>query len=212
LGTRNYQCEETKRFLPMRVAVSGTHCCGKSTLIDEFLLAHPDFIHEPEPYTVLLEDYGEVFAAEPSPDDFYRQLEFNVERLRLYKRGQRVIFERSPVDFLAYLLALNDVRRGEGTARLIERSLGMVMDAIQLLDLIVFLSLNDEDGRVMSDSEDPELRSAVNCRLVGIYNDDDFSLFTSRRPVVLEAMGSTAQRLRMLESALRAQLAEWEAG
>ena len=196
----------------MRVAVSGTHCCGKSTLIDEFLLAHPDFTHEPEPYAVLEEDYGEVFAAEPSPDDFYRQLEFNVDRLRRYQPGERVIFERSPVDFLAYLLALNDLRRGESTMRRIERSLGMMMEAIQLLDLIVFVRLNDEDGIVMSDSEDPELRRAVNDRLAGIFNDHDFNLFTSDRPVVLEAMGSTTQRLRMLESALRAHPLRQEAG
>lgn len=192
----------------MRVAVSGTHCSGKSTLIDQFLLVHTDFTHEPEPYTVLQEEYGEVFAAEPSPEDFYRQLEFNVDQLRRYQSGAQVIFERSPVDFLAYLLALNDVRRGEGTTWLIEESLGMVRAAIQLLDLIVFLPLNDEDGIVMSDSEDPELRGAVNCRLVGIFNDDDFKLFTSHRPVVLEATGSTAQRLRTLESALEAQLSK----
>ena len=209
---RNYKCEETKRFPPMRVAISGTHCCGKSTLIDQFLLAHPDFTHEPEPYTLLEEGYGEVFAAEPSSDDFYRQLEFNLDRLRRYQSGQRVIFERSPVDFLAYMLALNDVRRGEGTTRLIGRSLGMVMEAIELLDLIVFLPLNDEDDNVMSDWEDPELRGAVNRRLEGIFNDDDYNLFTSHSPEVLEAKGSTAQRLRMLESALRAQLREGEAG
>jgi hypothetical protein len=190
----------------MRVAVSGTHCSGKSTLIDEFLLAHPDFTHEPEPYTVLAEDYGEVFAAEPSPDDFYRQLEFNVDRLRRYQSGDRVIFERSPVDFLAYMLALNAMRRSEGAAQLIKRSLGMVLDAIQLLDLIVFLPLDEEDGIAISDSENPELRSAVNGRLVDIFNNDDFNLLISQRPVVLEAMGSTAQRLRMLENALRALL------
>ncbi|MEP7274548.1 MAG: hypothetical protein ABI882_23865, partial [Acidobacteriota bacterium] len=69
----------------MRVAISGTHSCGKSTLVDEFLLVHPDFTHEPEPYTVLEEDYGEVFAAEPSPEDFFRQLEFNIDRLRSYQ-------------------------------------------------------------------------------------------------------------------------------
>ena len=194
----------------MRVAVSGTHCCGKSTLIDVFLLAHPDFTHEPEPYTVLVEDYGEVFAAEPSLDDFYRQLEFNIDRLRRYQSGQRVIFERSPVDFLAYMLALNDVRRGEDAARLIERSLGMVMDSIRLLDLIVFLPLRDEDDIAMSDAEDPELRDAVNCRLVEIFNDDDYNLFASRRPESLEAMGSTAQRLGMIEKALEAHMAEGE--
>lgn len=195
----------------MRIAVSGTHCCGKSTLIDEFLLAYPDFIHEPEPYTVLEEDYGEVFGAEPSADDFYRQLEFNVGRLRRYQPGQRVIFERSPVDFLAYMFAL-DVGRGDGTSHLIETSLGMVADGIQHLDWIVFLPLNDVDGIVMSDSEDPELRSAVNSRLVGILIDDDLNLFTYNRPVILEAAGSTTQRLRMLESALGAKTWEGEAG
>ena len=114
----------------MRIAVSGTHCCGKSTLIDQFLLAHQDFAHEPEPYTVLEEDYGEVFAAEPSAEDFYRQLEFNVSRLRSYGVGERVIYERSPVDFLAYLLALDDLRRDEEASRLGDRSLGIVREAI----------------------------------------------------------------------------------
>ena len=47
----------------MRVAISGTHACGKSTLIDEFLLVHPEFTHEPEPYTVLDEDYGRPNSA-----------------------------------------------------------------------------------------------------------------------------------------------------
>jgi len=41
----------------MRIAVSGTHGTGKSTLIDEFLGAHPDFVHEPEPYAVMVDDF-----------------------------------------------------------------------------------------------------------------------------------------------------------
>jgi hypothetical protein len=186
----------------MKVAVSGTHCCGKTTLIERFLLAHPDFAHEPEPYIVLQEDYGDVFAAEPSAEDFYRQLEFNIDRLQEYPSGERVIFERSPVDFLAYLLALKEVGRGESATGLIQGALDMVKEAIQHLDLIVFLPLNDEDGMGMPESEDPELRSAVNDCLVGLFNEGDFNLFTLQRPIVLEAIGSTAQRLRMMESAL----------
>jgi hypothetical protein len=187
----------------MRVAISGTHCCGKSTLISEFLIAHPDFAHEPEPYLVLQEDYGEIFASEPSVDDFYRQLEFQIDRLRCYKLGDLVIYERSPVDFFAYLLALNELYKDRQSMRLVESSHDIVVDAIQLLDLIVFLPLNDnDDGTIMPDSEDPELRSAVNERLVSIYNDDDFRLFISDKPLIIEATGSTAQRLRMLESAL----------
>jgi hypothetical protein len=188
----------------MRVAISGTHCSGKSTLIDEFLLTHPDFAHEPEPYTVLEEDYGEAFAAHPSPEDFYRQLEFNVDRLRRYRSGKRVIFERCPVDFLAYMLALDDLQRNNEPMELVETSLGIVTEAVKLLDLILFLPLDDVDhvGNAMSDSEDPELRAAVNRRLEGIVSDDDFNLFAAHRPEVLEARDSTAQRLRTLEGFL----------
>ena len=187
----------------MRVAVSGTHCCGKSTLIDAFLLDHPDFTHEPEPYVVLQEEHGEVFGGEPSLDDFYRQLEFNVDRLRLYGSGDRVIYERSPVDFLAYMMALNDLRRDRESVRLVETSLAIVRDAIHLIDLIVFLPLEDDDaGAMVPDSEDPELRKEVDTRLVGILRDDDFNLFSAPSPMILEARGSTAGRLRTLEGSL----------
>lgn len=95
----------------MRIAISGTHCCGKSTLIEAFRLRHRDYVHEPEAYEALQEFYGEGFGDEPTADDFYRQLEYQVDRLRQYGVGDRVIFERSPVDYLAYLLALGDLDR-----------------------------------------------------------------------------------------------------
>jgi predicted ATPase len=168
----------------MRIAVSGTHCCGKSTLIAEFLSAHPDFAHEPEPYVVLVEDYGEEFSAEPCAEDFYRQLQFNVERLSRYQHGDKVIFERSPIDFLAYLMVLNSdvVDEAERIAR----------KAILDLDLIMFLPLDSKD---VSDDEYPRLRRAVDERLEEIFADWDCTS-------VLESKGSTAERLQMIENAM----------
>ena len=81
----------------MRIAVAGTHGVGKSTLIEEFLRLHPEFEYEPEPYAVMVEDYGEEFSAEPCVEDFLRQLEFNLERLG--QHSENVIYERCPLDF-----------------------------------------------------------------------------------------------------------------
>ena len=106
---------------------------GKTTLIDEFLRAHPDFAHEPEPYITLVEDFGEEFSSEPCADDFYRQLEFNVDRLRRHSRGERVIYERSPVDFLAYILTLKDLNRHDVDSGLVKAALGLVLDGIRNL-------------------------------------------------------------------------------
>ena len=51
----------------MRIAVSGTHCSGKSTLLQDFAAAHRDYESVPEPYELLDEP------------DFRRQLELSVE-------------------------------------------------------------------------------------------------------------------------------------
>ena len=184
----------------MRIAISGTHCSGKSTLIDVFLVAHPDYRYEPEPYEAL-QDRGEVFAAEPDADDFYRQLEYSIERLQVCRPGDRVIFERSPLDFVAYLLALDDLNRYTANRLLSKRSIEKVRESIPLLDVVVFLPI-DESGIVVPDEEDAELRTAVAKRLEQILIDDDLDLFSNKRPVVIELSGATAARLRLLESAL----------
>jgi AAA domain len=192
----------------MRIAVSGTHCCGKSTLIAEFLAKHRDFAHEPEPYISLQENYGEIFPAEPSVDDYFRQLEFNVERLKQYRAGDRVICERSPVDFLAYVLALYELQREKQACWFVQRSLDLASNAIQLLDLIVFLPTDDDDE--FTDLEDPELRSAVNSRLAGILCDGEFNLFQNNRPCILEARGSTADRLLIMEAAIERRIGRFK--
>ena len=169
----------------MRIAVSGTHCTGKSTLIDEFLLVHPDFVHEPEPYTVLTE-LGEEFAAEPCVDDFLRQLDFNLDRLKHHEAGARVIYERCPVDFAAYIECLSQTQRG-GTDQM-----AIVTEAIKHLDLILYLTIETS----IDTDEFPKLRKAVDRRLSEIYLEDDLGI------MVVEAIGPTVKRLQTLEAAM----------
>jgi hypothetical protein len=68
----------------MRIAISGTHDIGKSKLIEAFMRAHPDYVAEPEVYEALEQLHDEAFAAEPTADDFFRQLEYHVGRLATY--------------------------------------------------------------------------------------------------------------------------------
>ena len=169
----------------MRIAVSGTHCTGKSTLIDEFLRAHPDFIHEPEPYTILVEEFGEDFSAEPCVEDFLRQLEFNISRLKQHERGDRVIYERCPIDFVAYIECLSP------TTSILEDD---VRESIQNLDLIVYLPIDNTIDA--GDDEFPKLRKAVDRRLNAIYDEDDLGI------KIVEATGPLEKRLRTIEAAI----------
>lgn len=172
----------------MRIAVSGTHCSGKSTLVEDFIAVHPDYPHEPEPYEWLVELHGEAIAAQPDAADFYRQLEVSVERLRAYPPGSRMIAERSPLDFLAYLRALE-------AAELIEAASELAWRGMKQLDLLVVLPLDAADGIVAPESEGLELREAMNDHLLEIISEGwDLQ--------VIEVRGAPERRLRALELAM----------
>jgi hypothetical protein len=126
--------------------------------------------------------------------------------LRHHQLSERVIDERCPIDFIACLLAFQDLRMDQETSRLVERSLDRVKDGIELLDLIVFLPLDGMDSNVMSAAEDQELRIVVDDWLVDILHGDDLNLFIFYRPIILEVRGSTEERLLQIESLLESQL------
>jgi hypothetical protein len=150
----------------MRIAISGTHCCGKSTLIEEFLTTHSEFHHEPEAYEAL-EDRGEQFSAEPSADDFVRQLEYCISRLNQFGPEEHVIFERCPTDYIAYLLALEKLGRDPDARRLKERSIDVAQRGMQNVDIVVFLR-PDNRRYEFPDDEDPVLRNIVDSYLEAI--------------------------------------------
>ncbi len=164
----------------MRIAVSGTHCTGKSTLIEDFLARHPDYAHEPEPY-----DWLDQASAEPSADDFFRQLEISAERLSAYPPGSCVIAERSPLDFVAYIRALSETR-------LAARALELAQSGLEQLDLVVVLPLNEIDAPA---DEDLPLREAMHEHLLELVAELDVN--------VVELSGTPAKRLAALEQRIR---------
>ena len=186
----------------VRIAVSGSHCSGKSTLIEDFLAVHHDYLHEPEPYEWLEDMYGEAVAAEPTAADFYRQLEISVDRLQQYARGTNVIIERSTLDFVAYLIALADLGRAARDCVLIAAAADLAAAGIANVDLLVVLPLNSTDRIIAPESEDLELRDAMNDRLLELITDDQYSLCANNTTRVVEICGQRRERMRALEDAL----------
>lgn len=184
----------------MRIAVAGTHCSGKTTLIDDFVEAHPEYRAEPEPYDLLLE-LGEEFPAEPSSEDFLRQLEAGLGQWSALRRYERVICERSPYDFLAYLRALADLGRDETGS--FETAREWVRDAGPLFDLIVYLPIGRPSTVSAPADEDPELRAAMDECLGNILVDNAFGLLDGGAPALCVATGSPAARLDAVRRRVR---------
>src|SRR5688572_26968801 len=131
----------------MRIAVSGTHRNGKTTLVEAFVHANADFELEAEPYEQLLEA-GEEFLDHFDPEAFIRQLEHLVGRRSRSPADRKVVFDRSPLDFLAYLAATD---RSNGWRSIPSDVLELAASGLQHLDLVAWLPLRsshrDNPGR-----------------------------------------------------------------
>jgi lipase chaperone LimK len=178
----------------MRIAISGSHCSGKSTLIEAFVERHPDYQHEPEAYELLEESY----SAEPSGEEFFRQLECHVQQLEEFQTGARVIIERCPVDYIAYLRALVVLNRDKFALHLLEEAIALARQALNSLDAIVLLSTRDLSAFV-PEEEDLELRDTVNELLESFLINDELDLFSSLKTQVVDGSGPTDQRLQILD-------------
>lgn len=176
----------------MRIAVSGTHGSGKSTLINAFLGTEPGYLHEPEPFERLDEA-----PDEPGADSFFEQLGISRRRLRSFGRGTNVIAERCPLDFLAYLLALEELSRPLASPELTERATELFPAAMSPIDLLVVLPLESTHPISIPDWEDLELRDRMNDILLELAGDTDLVGDLE----VVELAGPVSTRLAMLTRA-----------
>jgi hypothetical protein len=177
----------------MRIAVSGTHASGKSTLIADFAARHPHYETMPDPFELIDERFDQ-----PSPAMFLRQLRIAAERLERADAAD-VIAERSPLDFLAYLAALDQLGRATASAEVLERARALTASTLHHVDLLVVLPLTAGGGIRVGADEDLELREAMDAALLELVDDADLILAQTR---VVEITGDREARLVALESAI----------
>jgi hypothetical protein len=163
----------------VRIAVSGTHFSGKSTLVEELSAALPGYLNVEEPYYLLMEE-GHEF-------DFELQLERSIELLSGSEPD--VIFDRCPIDMLGYLLVHPDA-----DAFHLEKWLPRVQAAIDTLDLIVFLPVEERDRIALPPSQDAGFRLDVDQQLKEIFLDNSLDLEMN----VLEVTGALHERVKQV--------------
>jgi predicted ATPase len=174
----------------MRVAFSGSHRVGKSTLLDAVAEHLPSYATVPEPYELLVEE-GHDFCDPPTADDFELQLARSLELVEDDPRKD-ILFDRCPIDFLAYLGATDEHLSVAG-------GVDDIRAALATLDLIVFVPIEEPDRIAVPEADDRRLRRDVNELLQELLLDDPHALGVR----VLEVSGSVDARVRAVLAALR---------
>ena len=176
----------------MRIAVTGTHGVGKTTLIEDLAEENAQLEVVPEPFVLFQSDAA--FVDGPNTDGFEEQLNQSCDLILDRTDERKLVFDRCPIDFLAYLDAISAAEGAEWTPS--PKQFARIERALEALDLIVFVPLLDDD-EIAGNIEYPKLRQEVDARLKSILKDDELGLFEMSLPV-LEVFGQRQQRVAMV--------------
>lgn len=170
----------------MRIAISGAHRTGKTSLAEELGRCLPGYEVIDEPYYLLAEE-GYEFEEMPSLEDFELQLERSIESI--LGSGADQIFDRCPADIVAYLLTHPQSDRFD-----LAGCLPRVRSAMEHLDLIVFVPIEEPDRMALLEPADHELRQRVDETIREIVLADRFDLDQE----TIEVGGSVRDRARQV--------------
>ncbi|MDQ8014620.1 MAG: ATP-binding protein [Flavobacterium nitrogenifigens] len=174
----------------MRIAILGAHMVGKTTLAEKLYESFPDYEFYPEPYFEL-QEMGFDFSEIPTADDYMAQLEHSIKQIM--RSNRNAIFDRCPIDLLAYALAVDD---NLNFSSIFNR----IQNAIKEIDVFVFVPVEKPDRILCSDSDLPELRDEVNNIIGELILDFDLE--------VIEVKGSLSERLNQIQSKTQQFLAK----
>ena len=176
----------------MRVGISGTHGTGKTTLAQELCTHLPGHVTADEPYYVL-EEQGYEFGFPPSLEDYRALLACSVRSLTSPPLLPGVVFDRTPLDYLAYMAATGADPSAEAGA-------AALRPAFASLDLLVITLITPETEQVLPTAEMRGLRAEMNDALLDLVYDDPLNAWEG--VPLLELGGPLDDRLDAVLAAL----------
>jgi hypothetical protein len=194
----------------MRIAISGSHSLGKSTVVNEWVAKNPAFLREEEPYRALglYGPYEILFRDASTKLHNGIQMYYNISRI--YRYGEytdNVIFDRAPVDYIAYSQYTANQGSTDIDDAFVESMVPAVRESMDHLDILAFVPKSDAWPVEMEADGirpvDHAYRDEVDAIFKQIYREGRFQVLPERnRPLLVELWGPREQRLNQLQAAM----------
>jgi len=123
----------------MRIAVSGTACTGKSTLVKNILAVWPNYKTPSKTYRDLIKEKNLPHSSDTSIDTQWDILNFMLDQLQAVDKSANIVFDRCPLDNLAYTLWAHDKGIEGFTKEYVDKAIKLTKESMRHLDLILLL-------------------------------------------------------------------------
>ena len=192
----------------MRIAISGTACQGKTTLIKDFLDQWPNYTTPKKTYRDIIKDNDLDHSSKTNKETQWEILNFMIEELQKTRKGDNVIFDRCPLDNLVYSIWAHEKKNSNITNKFIKKCIPLVRESFRNLDIIFFtpitkvgsVELEQDDLR----DEDPNLIEEVDHLFKAVHRDHQINpksnfFVSDDKPAILEVFGNRKERIEIIK-------------
>lgn len=133
----------------MRIAFSGSANTGKTTLLREFIRRWPMYVTPEKTYRDLIKEKNLSHSSQTTEETQLLILDWMMMVMKYFPRGSDIVYDRCPLDNLAYTLQAN--LNGQVSDVVTASTISLVRESLKDLDIIFWIPRNpniiiEDDG------------------------------------------------------------------
>lgn len=192
----------------MRIAISGSACQGKSTLVDDFVKNWPMYKRSDESYRKAIKNDGVRHSKQANKDSQWKLLNCLIDDLQKTSKEDYVIFDRCCLDNIVYSLWSNEKKNTDIDDEFIKKCIPLVQESMHYLDIIFFLPITrvapvpivEKEGRESDPQYIKEIDNIFKVISHSLMQTGASPFFPAEdRPPIIEIFGSPEQRVEMMK-------------
>ena len=126
----------------MRIVISGAHNTGKTTLIKEFLQLWPQYKTPEKTYRDYLSENRLEHSSKTTTETQAGILNFMIEQFEATEKGDKIIFDRGPLDNLAYTMWANAANIEGFTDEFVQWSIKITKELLRKIDIVFLVRID----------------------------------------------------------------------
>jgi len=191
----------------MRIAISGTACQGKSTLIKDFLEQWPSYTTLDKSYRDIITEKDLSHSSSTNKDTQWAILNFMIDEFQKTSKNDKIIFDRCPLDNIVYSIWSEAKKDSDVDEEFIKKCMPLVRESLRFLDIIFFtpitkvasVELVEGDLRDTNKEYIEEIDNIFKAVHRDYMNNQKSTFFVEDdRPAIIEVFGNRKERIELI--------------
>lgn len=189
-----------------KIGIIGTQCIGKSTLVEDMMLQWPQLSTPEKTYRDLIKEKNLPINKNGTKESQGLILDFLVEEANKNYGKKKMVFDRTPLDNLAYTFWLYDKGSSDIDEQFIDDSVVKVRNAITQYSILFYLPLIEKNNVPLTPKDqreiDPVYRAEIDVLFDSFYRAweaRNTRLFNNNdTPPIIPIFGDPLERIKMM--------------